>query len=105
MLVASAGSRVPWRLVDAEEEDGPVGVENILRPVAVMDVPIGDQNAANAMFFLRVSRRDCNCIEDAEAHSARRTSVMTGRTSDGEGIGNSLLDDRIYSVQRSAGGT
>ena len=44
-----AGAGIPRRLMGAEEEDRAVGIEDVLRAVAVMDVPIGDQHPAHAM--------------------------------------------------------
>ena len=49
----------------AEEEHRSVGVENILCSVAVMDVPIGDQNAPDTVLVLRVARRDRDRVENA----------------------------------------
>ena len=104
VFAARAGARIPRRLMRAEEEHRAVGIENILRAVAVMDVPIGDQHPPDAMLALSVARRDRDGVEDAEAHAAHRRGMMARRPADGNGIGNPLLDDRIHGVQRSAGG-
>ena len=88
----------------AEEKHRAIGVENILRAVAVMDVPIGDQNAPDAVLLLGVARGDGDGVEDAETHSAHRRGMMAGRAADADGIGNSLVDDGVNRVQRPAGG-
>ncbi len=86
----------------AEKEYRAVAIENILRPVAVMNVPIGDQNPAHAMLLLGVTRRDCHGVEDAEAHAAYRVGMMARRPPDADGVGNSLLDNRVHRVKSLA---
>ena len=92
-------------LVRAEEEHGAVGVENVLRAVAVVDVPIGDQHAANAVLALRIARRDGDAVEEAKSHAARRRGVMARRPHDAESVSNALVEDRVHRVQDAAGGT
>src|ERR1700722_1080754 len=103
-LAARSGSRIPRRLMRAEEKHRSVGIENILRPVAVMDVPIGDEHAPGAMLLLGVACRDRDGVKDTEAHPAHRRGMMSRRPSNADGVRNPLFDDGVHRVQRSARG-
>src|SRR5687767_6688721 len=70
----------------------------------MMNIPVGDENFANAMFFLGVTRGDGDVVEEAEAHAAGGTSVVAWRADCAEGVFDGAGD---YSVDRgkdAAGG-
>ncbi len=69
----SEASPVPGYQGDggAEEQHGTVGVEGVLSAVAVVHVPIDDEDAFGRMLTLRIPRRDRHIIENAKAHAAR----------------------------------
>ncbi len=71
----------------AEEKDGTVLVKGVLRPVAVMDVPIDDENLREAVMALGVTRGDGNVVEDTDAHALVGASVVAGRSDAAECIG------------------
>ncbi len=98
-------SRIPGRLVRAEEEDGGIGVEDVLRAVTVVHVPIGDGDALDSVATLRVAGSNGDIVEQAEAHAARRTGVMAWRPHDAKCIGGIALHDEIDSVEASTRGT
>ena len=85
-FVAHASAGIPRRLVRAKEQDGRVLVEDILRAVAVMHVPVHDQDALQAVALDRVARPDRDIVEDAESHALYRTRVVAGRTQRAEGL-------------------
>ena len=76
------GARIQRRLVDRREQHGRVGVEDVVRPVAVVDVPVEDRARARApCASTRVPRRDRDVVEEAEAHRPRGLGVVAGRAS------------------------
>ena len=77
-LAGRAGAWVERALVDAGVEDVPGGGEDLLGPVAVVDVPVEDQDALGAARGDRVRRGDGDVVEQAEAHRARALGVMAG---------------------------
>ena len=75
--------------------------ENFLRTVAVVHVEIDDRGARNAVFLLRVARRDGGVVEQAEAHWPRGLGVVAGWPRGDEGIGGLLrhhLIDRKHAA-------
>ena len=79
----------------------PVGPEDVLRAIAVMDVKIDDSNTLRAMTLLRVARRDRSIVEQAEAHGPRGLGVVPGRTYRHESICSPAahhLVDRVHAA-------
>ncbi len=70
----------------AEEQDLAVLIENILRAVAVMDIPIDDEHAFGRMFVARISSGDGHVIEQTKAHAYCSAGVVAWRANDAEGI-------------------
>ena len=54
-------------------------MEDLVRPVAVVDVPVEDQHALGAVRRLRMARRHRRVAEEAEAHRAVGLGVVAGR--------------------------
>ena len=75
---ARAGSRRLGRLMCAEKKSGTVFVENILRSVAMMDIPIGDEHAFDPIETLGIACRNRDVIEEAEAHTAGGAGMVSG---------------------------
>ena len=74
-----AGARVQRRLVDADVEHL-VGVgEDLLRPVAVVHVPVEDQHPLRAALGDRVRGGHRDVVEQAEAHRPVALGVVPGR--------------------------
>ena len=63
----------------AEKQNGRILVEDVLRAVAVMHVPVHDQDALQAVALDRVARPDCDVVEDAESHALFRARMVPGR--------------------------
>ena len=87
----------------AEKKDARIGVEDILRSVAVVNIPVRDQNPLNVVLALRVTRGDCDVVVDAEAHSARRRCMMTRRPHRAECVLCLARDHGIGGVQDTPG--
>jgi hypothetical protein len=66
-------------MVRAEIKDAVVVVEDVLRAVTVVIVEIDDENAADVVNLLQVTRGDGDVVEDAEPHAAIACRVMAGR--------------------------
>ena len=79
-----------------DEQDAGIGPERGLRPVAMMDVPIEDEDALRAVSALRLSCRDDGVVEDAESHPLVRHGMVTGRPDQGvrrvDGTGHHGVD-------------
>ena len=70
--------------MDAGEEDGVAGAEEVVGPVAVMEVPVEDEDPARAERVERVLRRYRDVVEQTEARRRRAARVMTGRARSAE---------------------
>src|SRR5581483_1725763 len=79
----AAVARVQAVLVDRYEQNRRVFVEDRLRPVAVVDVPVDDGDLLETVVLLRVTRRDRDVVEEAEAHREVRRRVVPGRPDEG----------------------
>ena len=99
-----ASAWVPRGLVDGEEEDVGVFVEDVLGAVAVVDIPIGDEDAVDAPGFAGVAGGDSGVVVDAEAHAAGGGGVVAGRADGGEGVADMALEDGIDGGEGGAGG-
>ena len=75
-----------------DEENGVVVLEDRLRPVAVVDVPVEDRHPLDAELRLRPPRRDRNVVEEAEPHRAVPQGVVPRGTDDGETATPDRLD-------------
>lgn len=62
----------------AEEEDAGILIEDILRAVAMVYVPVNDQYAVDAVDLARMASGEGHVVEDAEAHAARGRGVVAG---------------------------
>lgn len=102
-FVRSPGAWIPGPLVYREEEHAAVGVEGVLRAVAVMDVPVDDRHLLHTMRFLRVARCDGHAVVDAKAHPSRGGGVVARRANSRERVPDFAAKDRVYRRQHSAG--
>ena len=62
-----------------EKKDRSIFVKDVLRAVAVMNVPIDDGDMLGSVDRLRMARGDGDVIENAKAHAARLARVMAWR--------------------------
>ena len=85
-----------------EKENTGIGVENILRPVAVVNVPVGNDNAFHSVFLLRIAGGHRDVIEQTKPHAAIGRGVMAGRANHAEGVGRFALHHKVDGVQAYA---
>ena len=76
----------------------------MLYTIAVMDVPIDDEDAMAAELLLCVPRRDRRRVEDAKAHRLVRLRVVAGWADEGHPILGAAGHDRVGEVEHRAGG-
>ena len=91
-------------LMRTEKEDRGIIIERVLRPVAMVDIPIHDQHTAEPMAALEVSGGNRDIIEQAEPHRMVPLGVMARRTDRAEGIVHSVRHNRVRRGQDPAGG-
>src|SRR5262245_14808225 len=85
-LVGGAGAWIESLAVavNAQEENTRVVVEDVLRAVAVVDVPVDDEHPLNPVYFLGVAGSQGDVVEEAEAHRVRRRGMMPGWADEAE---------------------
>jgi hypothetical protein len=90
--------------VHGKEANLTVGIKSVLRSVAVMYVPIDDENPSDAMLDLRDTRGDGNVIKQAESHRAIAKRMVTGRADEAERGPCLASYDAIDRIAGRAGG-
>src|SRR5439155_15569783 len=70
-------------------------IKNVLGAVAVMNVPIDDENFGQMVSYSGVMSGQSDVIEQAESHAARGCGMMTRRTHQAERVLLGPFDDRI----------
>src|SRR5207245_1687398 len=81
-----ARSRIERPLVDAEIKNRWVLLEGVLRAVAVVDVPVDDQDALAPALGLEPPREDRDVVEQAETERERTLGVVSGRPDEPETV-------------------
>ncbi len=79
-LAVGAAVRIERMLEKAAHQHARIARKRSFRAVAVMHVEIDDRDALQAVHFQRMTRRDGDIVEEAEAHRPRRLGVMPRRT-------------------------
>ena len=90
--------------VQADEQHGRVVLEQVLRAVAVVDVPVEDQNALEVEFVAQRAGGDDDVVEQTEAHRAVALGVVTGRPDRAEGPPQPAASDLPGGLDHPAGG-
>ena len=102
-FVGRAGAGIERPAVDREEADALVGVEHVLRAVAVVDVPIDDQHAVEPVLVDRDAGGDGHVVEQAEAHRAVGERMVPGRPHEAERRAVLAGEHAVDRVARRAG--
>src|SRR5207244_2489363 len=84
------------------EEDVAPAFEDVLRPVAVVHVPVEDHHPLGPQPPAGL-RGDGDVVEQAKAHRARCLRVVPGRTAEHEGVGGAPVPDLLDGADRRAG--
>ncbi|CAN5395732.1 hypothetical protein BH10PLA2_BH10PLA2_12010 [soil metagenome] len=85
-LFIGPGARVKAaaETVNAQEILRGIGVEDILRAVTVMHIPVDDQHAIEPVLLASMCSRDGDVVEKAKTHTGFRRRVMSGRPNQAE---------------------
>src|SRR5205814_1914880 len=70
-LVLAAGAGVEGEAMDAKEKNLGIAVEDVLCAIAVVDVPVDDENAVQLVFGLGMVGGQRDAIEKAKTHALR----------------------------------
>ena len=90
--------------MDAREQHVRAPAEDLGGAVAVMDVPVEDEHSAQAEFGDRDSRRDCDVVEQAEAHCPPVLGVVPGGPHAAEAHATVAGEERTGHLTGTAGG-
>lgn len=99
----SAGSGVVGILVGRDVEDTRILFERMLAAVAVMDIPVQNQNAFYSVLGLERPSRDGDVVDQAETHCAVRFGMVSGWTDRGHARSGVSGGDPSNEVDAAAG--
>ena len=85
------------------KSNGRIVLDECLRAVAVVNVPIDDQHAIDPLALAGVVRADGDVAEDAEAHAAVAKRMVTRRP-DGAGRSRLGLGSQVARVEYGTNG-
>ena len=86
VFARGARPRIVGILVGAHVEHGRVGLEGVLGAVAVVHVPVEDEDLVQSVLALQVSSRDRHVVEEAEAQRDVALRVVAGRPAEREAV-------------------
>ncbi len=104
-LTPMAGSRKQRPGMRRAVEHARVLVEDILRAVAVMRIPVDDRQALQAKHVEGIARCYRNMVDKAEAHRTATCGVVARRADERKGIGHLPADHRLGRTNDRARGT
>ena len=100
-LADRAGAREQRHLMRRGIEHARIGVEDLLRAVAVVDVEIDDRDPLQPVVTLRVSRADADVVEQAEPHRPFGFGVVARRTARDEGVLHFPVEHLVDGLHRA----
>src|SRR5262245_50986597 len=102
-FAGGASARVKRVLVGRKIKDGRITPKDVLCPVAVVDIPVDDQNSLCSVLGLSISRRDRGIIEQTKAHRGGDGSMMSRWTYQRKRAAAVFMHRHIHCCYRSAG--
>ena len=102
-LLGRARARVVRVLVRGDVQHVGVRLEDVLRAVAVVQVPVDDGDPANTAGPQECGRHR-HVVEEAEAHRAVALGVMAGRPDEREAALHLAAEDRLAAREEAPGG-
>jgi hypothetical protein len=90
-------------MVGAEVKDGTILVKRFLCSIPMVVVPVHNQDAPHTVLSLDITGRDGHIVENAEAHPAGGSGVMSWRPYGSEGILDLTLHHGINRVKDATG--
>jgi hypothetical protein len=100
-LAERARTRIEGKGVRGDVEDARIGLEHVLRAVAVMHVEVDDDHAREAA-GQGMGGGDRDVVEEAEAHRAVRFRVVPGRAHEAQRAVQSAVEDALDRVRGRA---
>ena len=91
-------------LVGRKIQDPGVFVERVLGPVAVVQVPVHDEDPLHPVDLDRMHGPDGDVVEDAEPRRAACLGMVARRPHEGKGVAQVALDDAVHTVEEAAHG-
>ena len=85
-------------------ENTGIAVEGVLRPVAVVNVPIHHQDALEAVPLTQMGSGDGDVVEQAETHGAIALGVVAGRANEGKAVAESPRHHLFAELEQAADG-
>ena len=92
LILRPTGAGIERPLVHRDEEHRRVRSKDVLGAVSVVDVPVDDRDPPDTELGLRVTGRDCDVVEEAEAHRPVRRRVVPRRPYQREPIAADRFD-------------
>jgi hypothetical protein len=84
--------------------NGGIVFDQRLRSVAVVHVPVGNQNALGSVSLLRVSCTNADVVEEAETHAAAALGVVAGRPNEAKRGRYRTIENCINGGYHASGG-
>ncbi len=103
-LAKISGARIVGELVGGYVEDRGIGLEAVLGAVAVVHVPVENQQLVESCLALEGACGDGDVVEQAEAHGAIGLGVVAGRTDGGQAGRRLSACDRTSQIHAAPGG-
>ena len=97
-----ASPRIPGPLMHRDEADVRLGLHDGLCAVAVMNIPVHDEHALQAMTRSRITRGDSHRSKEAEAHTPGTERVMARRSHRREGALCATVEEHVHAVEHGA---
>ena len=102
-LLGGAGARIERVLMGRDVEHVRIALEEMLRAVAVMQVPVDDHHAPEAA-APEPRGGDGDVVEEAEAHRAIALRMVAGRTDEREAVRHLSREDGLADDEEAARG-
>ncbi len=102
-LARGAGTRIPRPLMQGDEVDSRVALDEGLRAIPVMHVPVDNEHAIRTMLPPRVLRRERNIAEDAEAHRRITKRMMPRRTNRAKAAHGAQVERHVDGIEHAPG--
>src|SRR5687768_12971847 len=104
-LTSRASTGIPRVLMHGEKVNARVRIEDSLRTIPVMNIPVDDRDTLDLfVFVLSVTGRHGDVVEQAESHRVLGRRVMSRRTSRDKRVVRLTLHHRVDRGYRSACG-
>ena len=91
-------------LMRAHIENAGIVFKQVLRAIAVVDIPVEDENLFQVMLFLQVAGGNCNVVKKTKPQGGIVLGVVTGRANECEAVIGAASCDLISQVQHRACG-